>query len=65
MEHSLFRCVIQCPVTHKPIPLKLTMDREQFLHATFRNIRTSCPHCRQSHTWQKTDVTLTPAAEAS
>jgi hypothetical protein len=58
----MFRLTIQCPETGKAIRLKMVMDQRTFLHATFRDNRTLCPHCQQSHLWQKANVTLIPPA---
>jgi endogenous inhibitor of DNA gyrase (YacG/DUF329 family) len=54
----MFRLVISCPETGKPIRLKMEMDRSTFAHSGFRNMRTQCPHCQKLHVWQKGDVTL-------
>jgi hypothetical protein len=56
----MFRFVIHCPATGKPIPLKMEMDQQTFTRSGFRNMRTRCPHCHELHVWQKADVTLEP-----
>jgi hypothetical protein len=60
----MFRLVIYCPETGKPIRLKMEMDQKTFTHSGFRNMRTRCPHCHDLHVWQKEDVTLEPAKVA-
>jgi endogenous inhibitor of DNA gyrase (YacG/DUF329 family) len=60
MRHKMFRLVIRCPETGKPIRLKMEMDKKTFTGSGFRNIRTQCPHCQHLHIWQKADASLEP-----
>ena len=58
MRHKMFRLVIRCAETGKPIRLKMEMDKKTFTDSGFRNMRTRCPHCQDLHVWQKEDITL-------
>jgi hypothetical protein len=60
MTPTFFRLMIHCPETGKPIPLRMTMEQGKFDRCSIRDMRTRCPHCQHTHTWQKTDVTLEP-----
>jgi hypothetical protein len=58
MRHKMFRLVIRCSETGRPIRLKMEMDKKTFTRSGFRNMQTRCPHCQDLHVWQKADITL-------
>lgn len=52
------RIMIKCPTTGKPVPTGMDFDRQTFENATLTNNATGCPHCQQTHTWNKADAYL-------
>jgi hypothetical protein len=56
--------IIDCPVTHKPVPTGISTDKASFEDPT--NVLTgnsvSCPHCGQNHVWDKKDARLDSSA---
>ena len=50
--------VIKCPNTDKEVNTGLSMDRMSFESATLSNNSVKCPHCGQTHTWNKSDAFL-------
>jgi hypothetical protein len=63
MTLDFFQLIARCPTTHKPIQLQIIMDQRTFARSTFYDMWTQCPHCAQTHRWQKTDIRLEPIAE--
>ena len=48
--------MITCPSTGKPIPVGIALPKQSFDASTFLNATVSCPHCGQTHTWNKEDA---------
>jgi endogenous inhibitor of DNA gyrase (YacG/DUF329 family) len=52
------RIMIRCPSTGQPVYTGIDANRQSFESSSFRNNITSCPHCKQKHTWSKEDAYL-------
>jgi len=50
---------IKCPKTGKPVNTGITMDKASFGSSTFTSNSVSCPHCGESHKWDKKDASVT------
>jgi hypothetical protein len=60
-KHKMFQLVAHCPTTGGRIPLRIEMGRGAFTHSASQFGREHCPHCPESHTWQKEEVILEPS----
>lgn len=54
MPELLFRC----PQTHNEISLGINMVADSFKKASFDYRTIACPHCGDTHKWEKKDVYL-------
>lgn len=50
--------LIDCPSTGKPIETGIALSKRHFESADMRDNSIQCPHCRQTHTWDKEDAYL-------
>ncbi len=50
--------MIRCPKTNRPINTGISMDRESFESSRFKNRTVACPHCGESHRWDKKDASI-------
>lgn len=47
---------ITCPITKKPTPTGIAMDKASFASSTLINNAVTCPHCGKTHVWSKRDA---------
>lgn len=52
------RIMIKCPKTGKPVPTGVVMDAASFATASLTGNRVKCPHCPETHRWDKKDAWL-------
>jgi hypothetical protein len=50
--------LINCPSTGKPIETGIAMSKEHFESSVMQGNSVLCPHCRQTHSWNKEDAYL-------
>ena len=51
------RIMIRCPSTGKPLFTGMGMNAQSFANSQFVNNTVGpCPHCGQSHVWNKKDA---------
>ncbi|SFH06756.1 hypothetical protein SAMN04488020_106120 [Palleronia marisminoris] len=50
--------LIKCPVTGKPVKTGIVAEREGFEESVLEESTVPCPHCGQTHTWDKQDAWL-------
>lgn len=50
--------MIKCPKTGKPVPTGVVMDAASFATASLTGNRVKCPHCPETHRWDKKDAWL-------
>jgi endogenous inhibitor of DNA gyrase (YacG/DUF329 family) len=48
--------MIKCPVTGKPAPTGMSLDKKAFDSTTLKDNLINCPHCKKMHAWSKKDV---------
>lgn len=48
--------MIKCPKTGKPLPTGIAMDKKSFESSSMSNNSVGCPHCGESHVWNKRDA---------
>ncbi len=52
------RVMITCPVTGMVVFTGMDLPKKEFEAADIRDEIVKCPHCSQTHTWQKEDAYL-------
>lgn len=52
------RLMIDCPVTGKPVFTGIDMPAQALENATMIDNKVTCPHCRDTHVWQKEEAYL-------
>jgi hypothetical protein len=57
-ELDLLQVMIRCPVTGRAIPTGLMADPASWNTRPIGLNRVSCPECKQTHAWSKSDAYL-------
>ena len=56
--------MIRCPVTGKPVRTGMSLSRESLELSELEDNRVGpCPHCGQTHVWDKEDAYLESQAQ--
>lgn len=61
-SQTLFRIMIRCPQTKKPVDTHYTTDRESWRNLDLEPQRLECPACGGTHHWRKEDAYLRRAS---
>lgn len=52
--------MIKCPKTGKDVPTGIAMDKKSFDTSQMSGNRLRCPHCGDTHVWNKSDAYIPP-----
>jgi hypothetical protein len=52
------RLLVRCPATAKLAATGQTVEEELWAVTKLKSTKFNCPHCQQTHTWNKQDVVL-------
>lgn len=52
--------MIKCPKTGKDVPTGIAMDRTSFESSDMSDNKLRCPHCGETHAWNKKDAWVQP-----
>ncbi|GJM23020.1 MAG: hypothetical protein DHS20C15_29350 [Planctomycetota bacterium] len=54
----MFKVKILCPSTQQPVDTGIATSQQSWESTSATNNRVRCPHCSETHTWDKPDAFL-------